>query len=196
MGLRRPCGDGPRGGRRPAANAECRAGLEQLAQKGASGNGDLTSDTGVSSYRFADLTNYFGTLTIGGGSGNSLILNNSWAAGGDPSTYTPKGLVVKDGATLRFNAEPFSYTNRGLYVESTGGVLHQVNISTHVLMPLTGEGTLTKTGSAQTTFNGTWTGVTIDVREGTLAVQSDCPEPGEGSAVVISGASTPKRSSI
>ena len=27
-----------------------------------SGNGDLTSDTGVSSYRFSDLTNYFGTL--------------------------------------------------------------------------------------------------------------------------------------
>ena len=76
-------------------------------------------------------TNYFGTLTIGGGSGNSLILNNSWAAGGEPSTYTPKGLVVKDGATLRFNAEPFSYTNRGLYVESTGGVLYQFNINTH-----------------------------------------------------------------
>ena len=54
-------------------------------------------------------------------------------------------------------------------------------------MPLAGEGTLTKTGSAQTTFNGTWTGVTIDVREGTFAVQSDCPEPGEGAAVVISG---------
>ena len=132
-------------------------------------------------------TNYFGTLTIGGGSGNSLILNNSWAAGGEPSTYTPKGLVVKDGATLRFNAEPFSYTNRGLYVESTGGVLYQVNIGTHVFMPLAGEGTLTKTGSAQTTFNGTWTGVTIDVQEGTFAVQSDCPEPGEGAAVVISG---------
>ena len=132
-------------------------------------------------------TNYFGTLTIGGGSGNSLILNNSWAAGGEPSTYTPKGLVVKDGATLRFNAEPFSYTNRGLYVESTGGVLYQVNIGTHVFMPLAGEGTLTKTGSAQTTFNGPWTGVTIDVREGTFAVQSDCPKPGEGAAVVISG---------
>ena len=132
-------------------------------------------------------TNYFGTLTIGGGSGNSLILNNSWAAGGDPSTYTPKGLVVKDGAMLRFNAEPFSYTNRGLYVESTGGVLYQFNVNTHVFMPLAGEGTLTKTGSAQTTFNGTWTGVTIDVQEGTFAVQSDCPEPGEGAAVVISG---------
>ena len=132
-------------------------------------------------------TNYFGTLTIGGGSGNSLILNNSWAAGGDPSTYTPKGLVVKDGATLRFNAEPFSYTNRGLYVESTGGVLYQYNIGTHVFMPLAGTGTLTKTGAAQTTFNGPWTGVTIDVQEGTFAVQSDCPEPGEGAAVVISG---------
>ena len=132
-------------------------------------------------------TNYFGTLTIGGGSGNSLILNNSWAAGGDPSTYTPKGLVVKDGATLRFNAEPFSYTNRGLYVESTGGVLYQYNIGTHVFMPLAGTGTLTKTGPAQTTFNGMWTGVTIDVQEGTFAVQSDCPKPGEGAAVVISG---------
>ena len=33
-------------------------------QSNTSGNGDLTSDTGVSSYRFADLTNYFGTLEV------------------------------------------------------------------------------------------------------------------------------------
>ena len=158
---------------------------------GAEGTGLLFTGDNASSHCSTMLqsenTNYFGTLTIGGGSGNSLILNNSWAAGGDPSTYTPKGLVVKDGATLRFNADPFSYTNRGLYVESTGGVLYQYNIGTHVFMPLAGTGTLTKTGSAQTTFNGTWTGVTIDVQEGTFAVQSDCPEPGKGAAVVVSG---------
>lgn len=158
---------------------------------GAEGTGLLFTGDNASSHCSTMLqsanTNYFGTLTIGGGSGNSLILDNSWAAGGDPSTYTPKGLVVKDGATLRFNSEPFSYTNRGLYVESTGGVLYQFNINTHVFMPLAGEGTLAKTGAAQTTFNGTWTGVTIDVQEGTFAVQSDCPEPGEGAAVVISG---------
>ena len=134
---------------------------------GAEGTGLLFTGDNANSHCSTMLqsanTNYFGTLTIGGGSGNSLILNNSWAAGG------------------------FSYTNRGLYVESTGGVLYQVNIGTHVFMPLAGEGTLTKTGSAQTTFNGPWTGVTIDVREGTFAVQSDCPKPGEGAAVVISG---------
>jgi len=94
---------------------------------------------------------------------------------------------VQDGATLRFNAEPFTYTNRGIYVESSGGVLQQIGVDTHVRMPLAGEGTLTKTGSAQTTFNGTWTGVTVDVHEGTFAVQSDAPTPGEGAAVVISG---------
>ena len=33
-------------------------------QSTTSGNGDLTSDTGISSYRFADLTNYFGTLEL------------------------------------------------------------------------------------------------------------------------------------
>ncbi len=132
-------------------------------------------------------TNYFGTLTIGGGSGNQLILNNPWSAGGDLSTYTPKGIVVQDGATLRFNASSFTYTNRGIYVDSSGGVLQQIGVDTHVRMPLAGEGTLTKTGSAQTTFNGTWTGVTLDVREGTFAVQSDSPTPGEGAAVVISG---------
>ena len=132
-------------------------------------------------------TNYFGTMTIGGGSGNQLILNNPWSAGGDLSTYTPQGIVIKDGATLRFNASAFTYTNRGVYVESSGGVLYQVNVGTHMFMPLAGEGTLTKTGSAQTTFNGTWTGVTLDVHEGTFAVQADSPTPGEGAAVVISG---------
>ena len=132
-------------------------------------------------------TNYFGTLTIGGGSGNQLILNNPWSAGGDLSTYTPKGIVVQDGATLRFNASAFTYTNRGMYVESSGGVLYQLNVNTLVRMPLAGEGTLTKIGSAQTTFNGTWTGVTLDVHEGTFAVQSDSPTPGEGAAVGISG---------
>ena len=33
-------------------------------QSNTSGNGDLPNDTGVSSYRFADLTNYFGTLEV------------------------------------------------------------------------------------------------------------------------------------
>ena len=33
-------------------------------QSNTSGNGDLPNDTGVSSYRFADLTNYFGTLEL------------------------------------------------------------------------------------------------------------------------------------
>ena len=130
---------------------------------------------------------YLGTITVGGGEGNALIVNHRRGAGGDPSVYTPKGVVVKDGAMLRFNAEPITYTNRGLYVEASGGTLRQVVNSIHLRMPLAGEGTLVKTGPMQTTFSNTWTGVTVDVREGNFVLETGCPTPGEGAAVVVSG---------
>ena len=158
---------------------------------GEEGTGLLFSGDGASShctnYIYGANSEYYGSMTIGGAVGNTLIIGNVWGAGGDPSSTTPQGLVVKNGATLRFAVDPIQYVNRGLYVDASGGVLRQVGNGTHLFMPLAGEGTLTKTGSEQTTFNGTWTGVTLDVHEGTFAVQSDAPTPGAGAAVVISG---------
>lgn len=135
-------------------------------------------------------SNYLGSFTICGSVSNTLTFANvTGVTGGDPSTYTPRGIVVKDGATLRLPGTTVSYANRGIYVESTGGVLRQDGANSYLRLPLAGDvgATLVKTGPEQAAFYGTWTNVTVDVREGTFALGTGISTPGEGARVIVSG---------
>ena len=153
---------------------------------------DVTSST-CTSILYGDNSNYLGSFTIGGGANNMLTFAHASGGGvttgGDPSTYTPKGIVVTNGATLRFMGSTVSYTNRGIYVESSGGVLRQAGSNSYLTMPLSGDAgaKLVKTGPDQTAFYGTWTNVTVDVREGTFSLGTGAPTPGEGASVIVSG---------
>ena len=153
---------------------------------------DVTSST-CTSILYGDNSNYLGSFTIGGGANNMLTFAHASGGGvttgGDPSTYTPKGIVVKDGAAVRFSASNVRYANRGIYVESSGGVLRQAGSNSYLTMPLSGDAgaKLVKTGPDQTAFYGTWTNVTVDVREGTFSLGTGAPTPGEGASVIVSG---------
>ena len=153
---------------------------------------DVTSST-CTSVLYGDNSNYLGSFTIGGGANNMLTFAHASGGGvttgGDPSTYTPKGIVVKDGATVRFSGSTVRYANRGIYVESSGGVLRQAGSNSYLTMPLSGDAgaKLVKTGPDQTAFYGTWTNVTVDVREGTFSLGTGAPTPGEGASVIVSG---------
>ena len=139
---------------------------------------------------FGANANYLGSFTIGGHSGNALIFEDAESvAGGDPSTPTPKGIVVKDGAMLSFNTDRITYVNRGLYVESSGGVLRQDGTNLLLNMPLNGDSgaRLVKTGPDETVFSNTWDNVTVEVSEGAFTLGNGCPVPGAGAGVVVSG---------
>lgn len=139
---------------------------------------------------FGANANYLGSFTIGGHSGNALIFEDAESvAGGDPSTPTPKGIVVKNGAMLSFNTDRIAYVNRGLYVESSGGVLRQDGTNLSLNMPLSGDSgaRLVKTGPDETVFSNTWENVTVEVSEGTFTLGNGCPAPGAGAGVVVSG---------
>ena len=167
------------------------------AISGEEGTGLLFSSDGTSStctsILYGDNSNYLGSFTIGGGANNMLTFAHASGGGvttgGDPSTYTPKGIVVKDGAAVRFSASNVRYANRGIYVESSGGVLRQAGSNSYLTMPLSGDAgaKLVKTGPDQTAFYGTWTNVTVDVREGTFSLGTGAPTPGEGASVIVSG---------
>lgn len=153
---------------------------------------DVTSST-CTSVLYGDNSNYLGSFTIGGGANNTLTFahasGGAVSTGGDPSTYTPRGIVVKDGAAVRFSGSTVRYANRGIYVESSGGVLRQAGSNSYLTMPLSGDAgaKLVKTGPDQTAFYGTWTNVTVDVREGTFSLGTGAPTPGEGASVIVSG---------
>ena len=167
------------------------------AISGAEGTGLLFSSDSANStctsVLYGDNSNYLGSFTIGGGANNTLTFahasGGAVSTGGDPSTYTPRGIVVKDGAAVRFSGSTVRYANRGIYVESSGGVLRQAGSNSYLTMPLSGDAgaKLVKTGPDQTAFYGTWTNVTVDVREGTFSLGTGAPTPGEGASVIVSG---------
>lgn len=159
---------------------------------GEEGTALLFSSDGTSArninYLCGDNENYFGTMTLGGGSGNILVVVSANGLGGDLSTYNQKGVVVKDDATIRFDPSSVAYANRGLYVDSSGAVIRQAGGKTQLCMPLSGDGsTLVKNGSGQISFSNTWTGVTVDVQDGNFILMNGCPAPGEGANAIVSG---------
>jgi hypothetical protein len=113
-------------------------------------------------------TTYKGKWTIDGA--NIVGEFKSWALGDAPDTMMADAITLKNSGMLAgFSGSVLAPTNRGVTVDSTGGILHGYSVQTWTLdMPVTGAGAVTVdgSGSSKVVFKNVWTAGNITIKSG------------------------------
>lgn len=161
----------------PVSAAEKHLGLDwHMVTKGIDGTGLLIAGSGGSLSGRMNIhssnPDYKGVITV---SGKDLTLGIAGAVslGGGLSAFNEKAFIIKEQATLEPlnpGIELSSDDNRGIYVEVTGGkVSVPAGKDLTVGWPISGEGTLTKSGAGTLYLSNVVSVAAVEVAEGAVA---------------------------
>lgn len=146
-----------------------------------------TTFTGFSSTPASGATGTItGTTTITGG---KVRMNNELNLGSEPAAFNPAHLTINGGTLAAYASFNIDDINRGLTLGAAGATIDvEGAFNLGIQSPITGAGSLTKTGTGNLTISGdnTYTGAT-NVNAGALYFDGD-QSGATGAVTVASGA--------
>lgn len=125
--------------------------------------------------------------------GGTLLTQGAVAIGADRALGASTGGVTFDGGTLQITQDVDLAATRAITLNPAGGTLDTQAFDSTLAQPVTGSGSLTKTGTGSLVMNGvsTYSGIT-NLAAGTLAVgdsaHADAALAGGGGVTVAAGA--------